>query len=359
MGQSTEGVRAVPRVSVVIPTYNRAHFLRECIGSVLVQSFRDFEVIVVDDGSTDDTRRIVSGFPVRYIYQENGGAPAARNKGLRLARGEYIIFLDSDDVMIQGAVGKGVAVLEKHPEVGFSYGQAYSMDERGRIIGLRKQRLRVSCIRQGREELGDLIFGNHILSPTVMIRRKCLEEMGGFDPTFRFGSQDFELWVRLAQRHAVAYIAKPLAKSRVHAQSITSSRTPEEMEQTQSLILESIFNDQELGRFLSAHRPIAYSHLYLRLAEHAYSLGQMRTARKYLFKAMKSSPVRLLRGLGLPHVFLLAKTWIPSPVLASVRTCWHYIRAGYYLLVGRREKLRLEAIHFDSMPGWRESQGEE
>lgn len=349
----------MPKVSVIIPTYNRAHLLRECILSVLAQSFRDFEVIVVDDGSIDNTRLVVSSLPVRYIYQENEGAPAARNKGLRLARGKYLTFLDSDDVMIQGALSKGVAVLEEHPEVGFSYGRAYVMDERGRIHGLSKQRLKESRVRQGRDELGDLILGNYIVPCEVMIRRSCLEEVGGFNPAFRFGSQDLELWVRLAKKYAVAYIAEPLAKFRVHAHSITSSRTPEEIEQTHTLILESIFNDKELGYFLSAQRPRAYSYLYLHVAEHAYSQGEMKTARGYLFKAMKTSPSVFFKGLGLPLAVLLAKTWAPSPVLTSARACRHYLRVGTYLFVGKPEKLRPEAFPSYLTRSGREGQGEE
>jgi glycosyltransferase involved in cell wall biosynthesis len=345
-------------VSVIIPAYNRAHLLRDCIRSVLVQSFPDVETIVVDDGSTDSTLQVVSNFPVKYYHQENKGAPAARNKGLDLAGGEYLIFLDSDDVLLANAVAKGVAVLDKHSEVGFSYGQCYIMDEKGYILGLLKNRLRSSCIRQGKEEIADLIFGNHIQPSAVMVRRRCMEEVGGFAPSFQFGSQDFELWVRLAKRYAVAYIAEPLAQFRVHAHTITSSRTPEEMEQTHSLILESIFNDKELGYLLSAQRPAAYSHLYRQLAGHAYSRREMKTARRYLFRAIKTCPSVSFRGLGIPHALFLAKTWIPRPFLAAACACKHYIRILAYGLVDKRKKAKLEAIDLDLASGWTESQGE-
>jgi glycosyltransferase involved in cell wall biosynthesis len=346
-----KGTGNARKVTVVIPTYNRAHLLRGCIQSVLAQSFPDLEVVVIDDGSTDNTSQVVSTFPVRYYRQENEGAPAARNKGLSLAGGEYVIFLDSDDILLVDAVAKGVAVLDEHPEVGFSYGKCYIIDEKGRTLGMIKSRLKSSCIRQGKEEIADLIFGNDIPPAAVMARRRCLEEVGGFAPAFHFGSQDFELWVRLAKRYAVAYIAEPLAKFRVHEHNMTSSRTPGEMEQTRSLILESIFNDDELGPFLSAQRPAAYSHLYRQLAEHAYSRREMRAARHYLYRSAKACPLAFFKGLGLSHTILLAKTCVPSPILASARTCRRYISAGACRFLSNRGQVRLEAIDLDPAPG--------
>ena len=351
-----KGTENAPKVTVVIPTYNRAHLIRDCVQSVLAQSFSDLEVIVIDDGSTDGTSQVVSTFPVRYYRQENEGAPAARNKGLSLAGGEYVIFLDSDDILLADAVVKGVTVLDKHPEVGFSYGRCYFIDEKGRILGRMKGHLKSSCIRQGKEELADLIFGNDIPPSAVMVRRRCLEEVGGFAPAFRFGSQDFELWVRLARRYAVAYIAEPLAKFRVHGHNMTSSRTPEEIEQTHSLILESVFNDHELGSFLSARRPAAYSHLYWRLANHAYSRGEMKTARRYLYRAVRTCPLAFFKGLALAHTVLLAKTWVPSPIMASARICKRYIRVGAYRFLSDSGEGQPGEIDFDRVPDKVESE---
>ena len=175
----------MPKVSVIIPTYNQAKFIAEAIQSVLNQTFRDFEVIVIDDGSADNTPEIVSAFPVIYSRQEHQRPPAARNRGIKISCGEYISFLDSDDVLLENALEKGVEALNKHPKAGISYGQAYLMDERGCILGLRKAGYERSCVREGIEEIRDfLVSGNHIQPSTVMARRSCLEEVGPFDSAF-------------------------------------------------------------------------------------------------------------------------------------------------------------------------------
>ncbi len=319
----------MPKVSVVIPTYNRAHLLPECIESVLAQSFRDFEIIVIDDGSTDNTPEIVSAFPVKYVWQENQRLPGARNRGVELARGEYVAFLDSDDTMLRHALERGVEVLGGHPEAGFSYGQAYLVDENGRIFGLEKPRSKQSSVREGWEEMKDyLLFGNHVTESTLMVRRSCLEEVGGFDVAFRSGSSGLEFWVRLAKRQAVAYIAEPLAKFRFHSQNFCAGRSLSEWEKTNSLILESIFSDADLGPLVSHLRPIAYFRLYSALGARACTRGDTKAARDYLYRAWRVHPRSFFKGLGLMWVFLFAKTWVPQPVLALARSVKRHIRSA-------------------------------
>ena len=120
----------MPRVSVVIPTYNRAGYVSEAVKSVLNQTFHDFEVIVVDDGSTDNTPDVIDSFKdtrIRYLYQENRGVSAAMNTGILASTAEYIAILDSDDVLVEEALQKSVAFLDEHPEVGYCFGQSYSI----------------------------------------------------------------------------------------------------------------------------------------------------------------------------------------------------------------------------------------
>jgi glycosyltransferase involved in cell wall biosynthesis len=307
----------MPKVSVIIPAYNQAQFIAEAIQSVLNQTFQDFEIIVIDDGSTDNTPEIVSAFPVKYFCQENQRLPAARNRGVEISCGEYIAFLDSDDVLLEKAIEKGVEALDTCPEAGFSYGRAYLMDEKGRILGLRKAGSKRSCLRQGIDEIKDfLVSGNHILPCTVMTRRDCLERVGPFDPAFNSGSEDIDLWVRLAKRYTVAYIAEPLAKYRVHSSSISHSRQVTEIEGSNSRILEGVFSDTELGPIFAPRRVYFYSRLYFRLASYAYASGDMKTARSYLFRTRRIYPKGFLKSLWLPWILCFGKTWIPSPVLS-------------------------------------------
>ena len=119
-----------PKVSVIIPTYNRAEYLGEAIQSVFDQTFEDFEILIVDDGSTDDTQQLVLSFHdprLRSFYQNNCGISAARNAAIRSADGEYIAFLDSDDVWLPELLESQVAVLDRRPEIGLVYARAATL----------------------------------------------------------------------------------------------------------------------------------------------------------------------------------------------------------------------------------------
>ena len=317
------------KVSVVIPAYNRARFLPECLESVLGQTFRDFEILVIDDGSTDNTPEVVAAYcpPVRYVCQENQGMIAAYNKGIELARGEYIAILDSDDVLLEDALRLRVDIMDRYPEVGFSYGQAHIIDEESRMLRLRRRRSKGPFVWQGKEEIGRLLLGNYIPCSTVMIRRSCFEVVGLFDSTFRQGSEDFDMWLRLAKRYDVAYIDKPLAKFRVHAQTISAGRQVEEVEWAHDLIFQSIFNDAELGHLYRHLRAKAYFHLYCQLACIAIPRGDMRIARNYLIRALKIHPRGIFKSLGLPWILSFTKTWMPQPILALARSGKRYLRS--------------------------------
>jgi len=326
----------MPKVSVVIPSYNRAHLISETIQSVLAQTFQDFETIVVDDGSIDNTSEVVSNFPVRYFHQENRGLPAARNAGIRLSHGEYIAFLDSDDLLLRHALAKGVEALERYPEAGFSYGQAYLMDEKKQIFGLIKSSfLQRSSIVDGREIIREMLTTYTIPINTTIARRRCLDTIGGFDESMKI-TEDRAFHVSMAKRYPVVYIAEPLIKYRVHSSSMSAAPRLKEMEKYNSIVLESIFNDKELGPLFRGQSGNAYFELYYRLAGHAYGCGMMKTARGYLFRSMRTHPRSGLRGLGGPWIFLFAKTWLPFPFLVFYSRVKQYLRVTF--------KRRLQSI---------------
>ena len=196
----------MPTVSVIIPTYNRASMLREAIQSVLDQTYSDFEIIVVDDGSTDNTGDVVSVFSdtrIRYVFQENRGRSNARNHALSLARGEYIAFLDSDDLFLPSKLGIQVKALEDNPDYGMVYSHALRVDNQGRAIaGRRYPRIKLS----GRI-YPELLYtrGSIITTPSVVMRSAILNEIGGFDERMDI-CEDLDLWRRVARRHRVLQI---------------------------------------------------------------------------------------------------------------------------------------------------------
>ena len=205
----------LPTVSVVVPTHNRAHLIGETLRSILTQTLQDFEVIVVDNGSTDGTDRVVAALAdprIRYHWQEDSGLPAnSRNVGIRMARGRYIAFLDSDDLWLPRKLALQVEFMEAHPEVAFTCTNAVAFDGNGIHGRLNKVTL------AGRRTARHLLLGNFITTLTVMVRRSCLEVVGLFneDPALRT-VEDFELWLRLAARFPVAYLPEVTARHRLH-----------------------------------------------------------------------------------------------------------------------------------------------
>lgn len=165
----------MPRVSVIIPAYNTAAYLAETIESVLQQTYRDFEVIVVDDGSSDNTAEVARSFapPVTVLTKANGGPAAARNLAIQNSTGEFIAFLDSDDLWVADKLAEQVALLDAAPEIGCVYGEArmFHQDADQKNV-IRKIGYTANA------SFKQLLFGDFIPNSTVVIRRSCLAVAG-------------------------------------------------------------------------------------------------------------------------------------------------------------------------------------
>lgn len=216
------------KVSTIIPSYNCAKFLPDAIDSVLAQTYQDFEIIVVDDGSIDNTKNIVErytkryGEKIRYIYQSNRGLAAARNTGLRHSRGEYIALLDADDEWLSNRLAEGVKGMEENPSVGLVHANSVRISEIGDVIRVNKRNPRF---------LSGWIFKYLFLRradiscPTVLFRKECTDRLGGFDEGLtRLGCEDRELWLRIAKKYPFFYINKILARYRVRGNSMSKDR---------------------------------------------------------------------------------------------------------------------------------------
>ena len=202
-----------PRISVVIPSYNRAYCIEKTIDSVLEQKRDDTEIILVDDGSTDNTRELVQnkyGNQVRYIYQENQGIPAARNTGIKNAQGDFIAFLDSDDYWYPGKLEKQMALIAEHPEYGLVASRfdkiqcAENIKKTNRPLSYQSRRGKSGWV------LNDLFQANFIRTSSVMIRRDCFDRVGLFDEKQK-QAQDYDLWLRMAAEYQVGFINEVLA----------------------------------------------------------------------------------------------------------------------------------------------------
>ncbi|HEY40918.1 MAG TPA: glycosyltransferase [Dehalococcoidia bacterium] len=307
----------MPKVSVIIPTYNQAQFLGEAVRSALAQTYRDFEIIVIDDGSTDNTAEVVRSFlpAVIYFRQENQGLSAARNKGTELASGEYLIFLDSDDILLEDALEKCVSFLDQHPEAGCCFGQFYTIDEDGRPLRLRRPRGIIDTfVRDGKEEIAHFIFPDYhdeTHTSAALVRSSCFEEIGLFDTTLRM-SGDLALWIRLAKKFDVGHLAEPLAKVRFHFQSMTAIKGADVVQSAHAAILESVFEDEELGPLYSHLRKKVYFKEYCILSRVSVRTGHQGTGLRYLLKALKTHPGALWEMRGLSLLMDTAKDFLPA-----------------------------------------------
>ncbi len=236
-----------PRVSVIIPTFNRSIFIGEAIESVLKQSFGDFEVIVVDDGSSDATVDVVSAIiddRLIFLTQENRGRSAARNRAIALARGKYIAFLDSDDVYLGDKLAWQVAYLDLHPDVDMVYTSALCIDDQGRLLD--KQSYVASEEGYIYKEVA-FFRPLTITLPTVMLRRKVLDSVGVFDESLdRF--EDTDLWRRIAKKHRIGIIAEPTCRLRTHSENALIAQDPKTLVQSVEYYVAKIFReDADVG----------------------------------------------------------------------------------------------------------------
>ena len=204
-------------VSVVIPCYNHANFVGQAIESVLGQTYSNFELIVVDDGSTDNSADVARRYPAaQYIYQQNAGPSVARNTGLRQSRGEYIVFLDADDRLLAHALETGVRHLSEHPECAFVSGHCRVIDSNGAILPSPRQ-LRV----EHEHYLRLLRGGNYIWCPaTVFYRRQILDLVHGFDVAHR-SAADYELYLRVTRDFPVYSHDEVIAEYRHHSSNMS------------------------------------------------------------------------------------------------------------------------------------------
>lgn len=201
----------MPLVSVIIPAFNAERYIREAIDSVLAQTHRDLEVIVVDDSSTDGTPALLQAYGdrIHVIRKRNGGAAAARNAGANAARGEWLAFLDADDVWEPAKLERQLAVTTGP----CSYTNRTNIGARGDVPELQSE---VTAMHQGDVFEPLLLEGNFMTSSSVMVRRDVFQRLGGFT-TSEKNAEDWDLWLRVAADHEVSYCPEPLVRYRFHA----------------------------------------------------------------------------------------------------------------------------------------------
>jgi glycosyltransferase involved in cell wall biosynthesis len=295
-----------PTVSVVIPAYNAARWIAETLDSVLAQTFRNFEVIVVDDGSTDQTSEVVAGYGdrIHYLRKENGGEGSARNVGIRAARGSYIAFLDADDLWLPEKLQLQMELLSRRPDLPWVYSDTIAFGgETGQDL-LKMSDATKLCAG---DILRPLLLADFITCQTPVIRRDVFGTVGYFDesPDLQAG-EDRDMWLRIAAKYQVGFVDRPLAKHRNHATSQCATMDPQyEFRSRWKIIENAVARDPER---LSDLREHALGNVCFDVARQMLRRGDRLGARQML-----------ARGISLyPHDFkqmgYWLATWLPARI---------------------------------------------
>jgi glycosyltransferase involved in cell wall biosynthesis len=212
-------VERPPAISVIVPAYNSDIYIRETLQSVIDQTLGDFEIIVVDDGSTDGTKAAVLGLDprIRYLYQSNEGASAARNRGIAVAAAGVICFLDADDVWLPHKLAAQMQFIERHPELGLLFADSEEFEgNQVHCASLLSKSVSRLALNENpvREAFQKLVLENFIPTSTVLVRKACLDRVGPFDPVLT-NAEDRDMWLRVAAHFPIACIPEVLSRKRV------------------------------------------------------------------------------------------------------------------------------------------------
>jgi glycosyltransferase involved in cell wall biosynthesis len=276
----------LPLVTAVIPVYNGERFLFETIESVLAQTYPNIECIVVNDGSTDDTGKVVQSFgdKVRYFEKPNGGVSSARNLGIEKAEGELIAFLDADDLWQPEKIEKQVALYREHQDVGMIYSGVRLVNETGIVHGE---------IKDGfdRDPLVRILMLETpvYLTMTALVPRKVLSIVGGFDERLST-SADADLACRIAMRFEMLAIDEALADYRQHAAQMHLNLAA--LENDMNLVFQKVFDSEPIPDRIRGLRPEANASLECTLAIANLSQSRFRKGVTHLWKAFSSHPGR-------------------------------------------------------------------
>jgi glycosyltransferase involved in cell wall biosynthesis len=251
----------VPVVSIIIPTHNHAALIGEALNSVFAQTYRDYEIIVVDDDSTDDTASVLQPLIkkglIRYIHQQKQGVSAARNRGITEAHGQYIAFLDSDDLFEPEKLEVQVKYLQDHSEIGLVHSGFTKFDNSGRDLGYRD----LSWF-SGNIYPQMLLYWTTLMAvDAVIIPKKVLDDVGYFNTTLTMG-EDLDLYRRIARKYLFGYINRSLARIRVHAGNTSGDKL--KATRGLSMYLEQAFEDDP--GLSPQFRRRAYSKMYSTMA---------------------------------------------------------------------------------------------
>ena len=293
------------KVSVVIPTYNSVKYVTEAIESVLEQTYKNIEILVIDDGSTDNTKEVLKKYDdsIIYLYKENGGVSSARNYGIKKANGKYIAFLDADDVWMPEKIEEQVALMEANEEIGLCYASTHRVNDNLEFIN-----------RIEAKEFDDyceaLLLNLNIVAgscSSAMVRQDVISQTDGFDSQFTTYA-DWEHWLRLSLITKFAPVKKDLVKYRVVEGSMSSN--PSVTKKDALGVLNKFFSLPNLPEKYKRIKDKVFSnHLMIVSGEFLHN-GDFGESVNCMWKGIKLYPKNIIRPLALPIRF--AKRILPN-----------------------------------------------
>lgn len=294
------------KVSVVIPAYNAARFVTAAIDSVLAQTVQDFEILVVDDGSTDSTREVLARYDspkVQYLYKPNGGVSSARNFGIEKARGKYIAFLDADDLWMPEKLEKQVTLLESNEEIGLCYAATEKVDENLQTVGY----IQANSYKDYCEAL--LLNLNIVAGScsSAIVRRDAALQTNGFDAKFSTCA-DWEYWLRLSLLTRFAPVEEYLVKYRVVPGSMSSD--PYISKRDTLGVLNKFFAQPNVPEKYKKLKNKALSNNLMVVSGEFLHDGKLGESLRCMWKSFRLYPQNIARPLGLP--FRLARRLLPG-----------------------------------------------
>lgn len=279
--------KALTKVSIILPCYNGAKWIRRTIESILVQNYRDFELIIVDDGSIDNSKGVITPFlreeRIRYIYQKNQGFSGAINRGIRESKGTLIGFIGQDDLWLPDKLELQVKYFTEHQNISLVYSPYYSVDSEERIIN----KIKASNFHSKKKSICKLFIINYVGFETVLVKKHCFDKVGLFDQRM-IACSDHDMWLRVAVYFDIGYLDIALVKKRQHGLQLSKN-------------MEIVLKDE----FLLVNKAIKYYHflkkyerkklasLYFTWGVMLIRNGNFKEAKPKLLKVIKYQPWQL------------------------------------------------------------------
>jgi glycosyltransferase involved in cell wall biosynthesis len=372
-------VKVTPTISVVMSVYNGGPYLRQSIESILNQTWRDFEFIIVDDGSTDDTARIIGSFQderIILLSQTNQGLQRSLNRGIKRARGRYVARHDSDDMALPRRLSIQLAFLKRHPQVSLLGTNLLIINSDGEIIGRDLGRATDDLELKWR-----LLFSNPFAHPSVMIRREAFDDVGLYSESrdYRY-IEDYELWSRIGKRYQIANLREPLVQYRNHLLNISNEDRNRQFDgaclisshNVRSLASSPGFSDEEIAWLITFHSipmRLTYDQIIATLHNveelfYAFSLTHSvgPVVRKRLWFRIRTRLATFLLEAAVGHCYAgnddLAKQLALRAVLLNPPTLFcspRYWALALKLCLGRSASNKLRRVKYYLLPGsvWR------